>query len=50
MSQMEAEKNLLLERISEAQRELTATRSETDCVKLEALNRQEQDKVSSVDL
>lgn len=46
LSLKEAEKNLLSEKLSEVQRELANTKMEIDRVKLEALNRQEQDKVS----
>lgn len=47
LSQKEAEKNLLLEKLNESQRELALARSETDRVKLDALHHQEQDKVST---
>lgn len=46
VSQKEAEKNLLGEKLSELQRELKYARSEIEQVKLDALKRQEQDKVS----
>ncbi|ETE72955.1 Rootletin, partial [Ophiophagus hannah] len=44
VSQKEAEKNLLVEKLSELQRELKYTRSEMEQVKLDSLKRQEQDK------